>query len=607
MELRKLAGQSLQRDLRLERGQVDEQARTVVVAFASELPYQRSWGVEILSMDPSAVRLGRLTSGGAVLVNHDADDQVGVVEAVSLDGDRTARAVLRFGRSQRAQEVFQDVLDGVRRLVSVGYLVHQVKAEDSKATPPVYRVTDWEPFEVSIVAVPADPTVGVGRSADQAVAADAPTVDTNPIIEEAIPMSDSTASPAAVAPAAPVDASAIRAGEAARINEIFALARAHGQIDLAQQFLDRPVEEFKSALLDLKRSAPVASAADLGMSKQDVQQYSLLRAIRGVVDGNFEKAAPLEAEAHRALAARFGERPKAFYVPMEVQRRDNAQRRDLSSGVAAQGGFLVETTNMSFIEILRNRSIVQAAGATRMSGLVGNVTVPRQTGAATASWLATEATAVTESDQVFAQMTLSPKNVAAYTEISRQLTLQSDPSAEMIVMNDLAAQVALAVDLAAVNGTAASGQPRGILNTAGIGSVTGTSLAYAGILEFQTDVIAANGLVNPATAAYVTTPAVAALLAARQRFTSTDSPLWQGNLLNGTVSGYNAYACTNMPAATAIFGDWSQLVIGEWGQLAVEVNPYANFPAGIVGVRAFYTCDIGVRYAASFSAATSIT
>jgi HK97 family phage major capsid protein len=471
----------------------------------------------------------------------------------------------------------------------------------------VYRVTDWEPFEVSIVAVPADPTVGVGRSADQAVAADAPTVDTNPIIEEAIPMSDSTASPAAVAPAAPVDASAIRAGEAARINEIFALARAHGQIDLAQQFLDRPVEEFKSALLDLKRSAPVASAADLGMSKQDVQQYSLLRAIRGVVDGNFEKAAPLEAEAHRALAARFGERPKAFYVPMEVQRRDNAQRRDLSSGVAAQGGFLVETTNMSFIEILRNRSIVQAAGATRMSGLVGNVTVPRQTGAATASWLATEATAVTESDQVFAQMTLSPKNVAAYTEISRQLTLQSDPSAEMIVMNDLAAQVALAVDLAAVNGTAASGQPRGILNTAGIGSVTGTSLAYAGILEFQTDVIAANGLVNPATAAYVTTPAVAALLAARQRFTSTDSPLWQGNLLNGTVSGYNAYACTNMPAATAIFGDWSQLVIGEWGQLAVEVNPYANFPAGIVGVRAFYTCDIGVRYAASFSAATSIT
>lgn len=602
MEVRKLAGKSLQRELRFERSMVDEEARTVEVAFASEMPYERSWGMEILSTDPAAVRLGRLGNGGAVLVNHNADDQVGVVESVRLDADRMARAVLRFGRSQRAQEVFQDVLDGVRRLVSVGYLIHEVKAEDSKATPPVYRVTDWEPFEVSLVAVPADPGVGVGRSAE--VAAGDPPVPpvetTTPNhSQEARAMTDATATPAAVAPT--VDANAIRAAESARINEILALGRAHGQMDLAQQFLDKPVEAFKSALLDLKRSQPVATAADVGLSKQEVKRYSLLRAIRGIAEGDFAKHAPFEAEVNRELAKRYGERANAIYVPFEVQ------QRDLVSGTGSAGGFLVETTNMSFIDILRNRSIVQAAGATRMSGLVGNVAVPRQTGASTASWLSTEATAVAESDQVFAQMTLSPKNVAAYTEISRQLTLQSDPSAENIVMNDLAAQVALAVDLAAVNGSAASGQPRGILNTAGIGAVTGTSLAYAGILEFQSDVIAANGLVNPAAAAYVTTPAVAALLAARQRFTSTDSPLWQGALYNGEVSGYSAFACTNMPAATAIFGDWSQLVIGEWGQLAVEVNPYANFPAGIIGVRAFYTVDIGVRYAASFSAATAIT
>ena len=602
MEVRKLAGKSLQRELRFERSMVDEEARTVEVAFASEMPYERPWGMEILSTDPAAVRLGRLGNGGAVLVNHNADDQVGVVESVRLDADRMARAVLRFGRSQRAQEVFQDVLDGVRRLVSVGYLIHEVKAEDSKATPPVYRVTDWEPFEVSLVAVPADPGVGVGRSAEVADGdPPVPPVETTTPnnSQEARAMTEATATPAAVAPT--VDAAAIRTAEQARINEILALGRTHGKLDLAEQFLDKPVEAFKSALLDLKRSAPTDSAPELGLSKTEVKRYSLLRAIRAINEGDFAKHAPFEAEVHRALAARYGERPKAIYVPLEVQ------KRDLTSGTGSQGGFLVETTNMSFIDILRNRSIVQAAGATRMSGLVGNVAVPRQTGAATASWLSTEATAVAESDQVFGQMTLSPKNVAAYTEISRQLILQSDPSAENIVMNDLAAQVALAVDLAAVAGTAAAGQPRGILNVAGIGAVTGTSLAYAGILEFQSDVIAANGLVNPAAAAYVTTPAVAALLAARQRFTSTDSPLWNGPLYNGQVAGYNAFACTNMPAATAIFGDWSQLVIGEWGQLAVEVNPYANFPAGIIGVRAFYTVDIGVRYAASFSAATSIT
>lgn len=78
-------------------------------------------------------------------------------------------------------------------------------------------------------------------------------------------------------------------------------------------------------------------------------------------------------------------------------------------------------------------------------------------------------------------------------------------------------------------------------------------------------------------------------------------------MLDGKVAGVRALACSNMPAATMIFGDWSQLVIGEWGRLAVEVNPYQNFSAGIVGVRAFYTIDIGVRQAASFTAATSVT
>jgi hypothetical protein len=177
-----------------------------------------------------------------------------------------------------------------------------------------------------------------------------------------------------------------------------------------------------------------------------------------------------------------------------------------------------------------------------MSGLTGNVTVPRQTGAATAQWLANETTAITESDQVFSQMALSPKNVGAYTEVSRLLMLQSSPSAEMLVMNDLAAVVALAVDNAAINGTGTAGQPTGIVTTAGIGAVTGTSLAYSGVLEFQSDVLAANALLNAGAAGYVTTPGVAALLSGRARFPNTDTPLWEGSLLDGRVAGFRAAA-----------------------------------------------------------------
>jgi HK97 family phage major capsid protein len=183
--------------------------------------------------------------------------------------------------------------------------------------------------------------------------------------------------------------------------------------------------------------------------------------------------------------------------------------------------------------------------------------------------------------------------------------LQSNPSADMLVMNDLAKVIALAIDQAGINGSGASGQPTGIITTAGIGSVTGTSLGYAGILEFQSDVASSNALA--ANCAYLTTPAVAALLAQRSRFTNTDTPLWLGNLLDGNVSGYRASSTMQMPAANMLFGDFSQVVIGSWSGIEIALNPYANFTAAITGVRAIATVDVGVRIPGAFSLATSIT
>jgi HK97 family phage major capsid protein len=311
-------------------------------------------------------------------------------------------------------------------------------------------------------------------------------------------------------------------------------------------------------------------------------------------------------EVTREIAAKLNKvpQPNSFYVPFEVQERQVA-KRDLTVASAGGGGYLVETENQGFIEMMRNRSVAFQMGARRLSGLSGNVTVPRQSAAATAYWLSSESTSITESQQTFVQMALSPKTAGAYTEISRQLLLQSSPDAEGIVMSDLSAVVALATDLAVLNGSGASGQPTGILNTSGIGSVTGTSLAYAGILEFQTDVATAN--VQPLAGGYVSTPAVAALLMARARFSNTDTPLWKGNIWNGEVSGFNAMASNQMPSATMLFGDWSQVVVAEWGVLEIAVNPQANFVAGIIGVRAMYSVDVGVRLPAAFSAASSIT
>ena len=201
-------------------------------------------------------------------------------------------------------------------------------------------------------------------------------------------------------------------------------------------------------------------------------------------------------------------------------------------------------------------------------------------------------------------MPLTPKNCGAYTEISRQLLLQSSPGAEVLVTADLAAVVATAADLAVLAGTGTA-QPTGIISTGSIGGVSGTDLALAGIIEFQTDVAGNN--VIPAAGGYVTTPAVAGLMKARMKVTNDYSPIWEGNLWDGTVEGFRAMSSAQMPSATMLFGDWSEVVVGEWGVLEVDVNPYANFAAGIIGVRAIYSMDVAVRRPQAFSYASSIT
>jgi HK97 family phage major capsid protein len=598
------------RSAAIERATLNEETRTVDLAFSSEAPVERYWGVEILGHGPGEMDTEWIAGGTApLLLDHNARDVVGVVEGVTLGDDRKARASVRFGRSARAEEVMRDVLDGIRTNVSVGYELVEMRLEKAeKGQPEVYRAVRWRPLEVSLVSIPADMTVGVGRDA----APPAP-IPAEPK-KETVRMSETPNDPAPPG----VNPDAVAAAEARRQKDIMALAELANCRDKGVDAVLKgtSIEAFRGEVLLVRQGhqRPLGTpAAELGLTGAETKRYSLFRAMQAAANNDWSEAG-LELEASQALEKKLGGKrqgKRSFFVPLEAQERPglgaHAGQRDLSAITGSAGGFLAATQNMSFIDILRARSVAMAMGATRMTGLSGNVTVPRQTGAATAAWLANETTAVAESDQVFSQMALTPRNVAAYTEVSRQLMLQSDPSAEMLVMNDLAAVVALAVDNASINGSGAAGQPLGIVNTVGIGAVTGTSLAYAGVLEFQTDVMTANALVNPAASGYVATPIVAGLLAGRSRFTNTDTPLWEGGLMDGTVAGFRGMSSTQIAAGRMLFGDWSQLVIGEWGSLEVDVNPYANFPAGISGIRAFYSVDVGVRYAASFSYSSAIT
>ena len=613
-------GTSLQRALAVQRAAINEEARTVELAFASETPYERWWGIEVLDCTATAMRMGRLTSGGPLLADHDTRDQIGVIESVQIGADRVCRAVVRFGKSERAEELFRDVVDGIRRNVSVGYMIHKAVMVEQNDDQETYRVTDWEPFEISLVSVPADTNVGVGRSAAPA----------SPLVELPAPVNPitatrgnttmtTTAAPAAsvveqtpAAPAAPaiqsVDHTAAVAAERNRARELMAIgdqfARYNG-VALAKQAVEKgeSVDQLRGQIMNAMTAAQTTQVTNLGLSPTEQRRFSVFKAIRAITDKTW-KGAEFERECHEEILKRTGLAEAVhggFYMPMDVQ------QRDLTVGTASAGGNLVATNLVpsSFIDLLRARSRVAQLGATMLPGLVGNVAIPKLTGAATAYWITNEATAITESQQTVGQLAMAPKNLGAYTELSRQLMLQSTPAAEQLVMNDLAKVLALAIDLAACEGSGSSGQPTGISATAGIGSVTGTSLDYADVVEFQTDAAAGNALADGC--AYLTTPAVAGLLMQRQRFSSTDTPLWMGSVLDGQMAGYRATTTTQITAASMIFGDFSQVVIGEWGMLEIALNPYASFTAAITGIRAIQSVDIGIRQAAAFSRATSIT
>ncbi len=348
----------------------------------------------------------------------------------------------------------------------------------------------------------------------------------------------------------------------------------------------------------------------IGMDNKDLRQYSLVRAIRAAANNDW-RGAELEREASETIAKRLERDPQGFFVPMDVQ----VERRDLTVGVAADGGNLVATDllSTSFIEMLRNRMVVKKAGATILGGLVGDVKIPRQSGGATFYWVP-ESGAPTESKQAVDQVALSPKTGGAFTDISRKLLKQSSIDVENFVRSDLATVVALGIDLAALHGTGTNNQPTGIASTSGIGSVAGGTNGAAPtedhIIDLETEVSIDNADIG--NLSYITNAKVRGKLKKTDIGTDTGQRVWDRKS-DTPLNGYSAHVTnqvrSNLDKGTAVgicsaifFGNWADLIIGQWGVLDILVDPYTFSTSGTVRVVALQDVDVAVRHAESFAA-----
>jgi len=611
--------ETLFRSAQFERSAINEEARTVELSISSEAPYKRYFGTEILDHKAECVKLERFATGAPLLFNHNCDAHIGrIIETRLENGKLVVKA--KFGNSAFANEKWQDVKDGILKETSVGYQVSKMVLEEEKDDECTYRVTEWTPYEGSLVTIPADPSVGVGRSENLreleiSIKNEKP-LDGNSQICENNTTKTTTMPTEPITPPAPnievTRAEAVSA-ERKRVADIQELNTHFQQKGIAGRRVDcgklademirdgKTVQDFQNAVIraELPEMKPITTSPEIGMEKKDLDKYSIVRAINlraanKPLDG-------LEKDCNDAASKLLGKQTNGFFIPHDVM-----AHRALTTNVFSAAGAFVQAGNQgqSMIELYRNQMCVVQMGARVLTGLQGNLAIPSQTGGATASWLSEDGT-ITASAQTVGQVSLTPHRLVGATAYTQQLLAQSSIDVESFVRNDLMAVLAIAKDLAALKGTGVSGQPLGIYGTANKStSVTlagANSMIYADAVQFETNVATNNAAVG--SLGYLTSIATRGNSKLVAEISAANSiPVWK----NDTVNGYKALATNQLTTLpSVIFGNWSDLIIGDWSTNEVLVDPFSLSLQGQIRVVMQQLTDVAIRHPKSFSISTT--
>ncbi len=605
----------------------DDSDRRVTLSFSSEEPVSRSFiledgtefvGLEILGHSDGEVDLTRLASGRAALLtdhHQTIDSQVGVVEKAWIEGGR-GKSIVRFGKGSRATEILERVRDGEVTGVSVGYEIQSIALTGEELDGvPMVRV-NWSPYEITLCPVPADPTVGVGRSADGGTTA--PLKITRS--KELPPMVDKTNTPAAVVaatadaarsvPAAPApvfDSAAAMREERARQSQIRGLG---DKFDVSQDKInaaldgETTVDQFQRTILDgmESKTSEVTRGKDaaIGLTTVEVGNYSLMRAVQFLAnptDNRAREAAKFEIEVSEAAESTLGRTARGLIVPGDILSNQNFVRAQ-NVGTPSQGGALVAEDHLdgSFIGLLRKRAALTRLGVRTLTNLTGNVGIPRQTGGGTAYWVG-EGSGPSESELAVDSVQLTPHTLAAAVAITRRAILQSSPSMEALVRDDLINVLALEMDRVGINGDADADAPDGLLEAPinDVDSAAAGAPTWAEVVEMESEVAADDADVDGMR--YAFNAAMRGHLKSTPKVAGTAEFMMNGQ----EVNGYGAVTSNNTPAAGMLYGNWSDFIIGMWSGLDLTVDTATLAASGGVHLRAFQDLDFAVRHPESFA------
>lgn len=646
------------------------------ITMSSEHPVLRwDWWVderyyEVLDHSPESIDLSYARDGLPFIMSHrayDGDQQHGLAENVRAD-DRKLKAAVRFSRAQRSQEIAQDMRDGIRRKVSIGYIVGDEYEQTEKRNGiPVRRYKSWMPIEVSTVPVPADYEVGIGRarSVDGQDALTrflslhpaAPCTSTTDTTEDRT-MDNTNGAGGAAAPATP-DIRVIEreANEraATRVKDVTDLATQHGCSDKLEGWLrdgksaDEVTREINTVLSARMKNQATAGVGADGAMNETRWRSGFLEVDRKTADRfSFARALllcdPSQAQQQLGRNVDFGVEMELIQeakkrTPFSANERGHlipfvTSRANVDSATSTTGGPFKFTQPGDFIDLLRNATSVMRAGATVIPGLTGPVTFPKQTGAATAAWVAENpGSDMSRSNLTTSTVSLAFKTVQAATAVSRQALFSAasgNYDLELIIRNDLAKVIALAIDLGGLNGSNSNNQPLGILQDTNVGAGTtlgtnGGTIAWTNIVDLE--YVPGNANASGSRWAYVTNAKQRkqAKLIAPLGATNFGVPVWtEGRAefpdggrglpsMDGVVNGYPAFMSNQVPSnltkgtATTVcsawvFGAFEHLLIGMFGAgFEVLVDPYTLKLQNMIDLTAWNFVDVANRYPAAFA------
>lgn len=608
----KATGCKYSREAQITRSQSDADSRVFDVAFSSETPVERFGEFEILSHAAGAARLSRINNGASLLFNHDRNRYIGVVEpgSVRIDADGVGRAKVRIKDGAEGQEILRDIREGILTKISFLYRVYAWEPSEKIDGREAYRVTDWEPLEISFVTIPADDSVGLGRELSLIDSEKNTVMNNNNDPEKSVP---------APVPAAPENKPEVRPEveeneAAARFFRIADFAKSVPNArELAEKAVLRgaSVEDFRKELLSemeaREASKPKEPAATRGfagdfLSARDMSKYSVLKAIRAAANPGDRKAyedarfeIEVSDECAKAQASRGG-----IIIPGAALARSILSIKD-GDKYSGTGGNLVPVELLAdqFIELLKNKLSV-GKYATMLAGLKGDVAIPTQLTGASATW-GEEDSDAPEGSVTFGQIQLSPKQISSYVPVTNKLLMQSAISVESFISKMLVEQIALGIDTAILYGDGTNSAPKGIAASTGIFKKTlaGTP-TFADLVEMESEISAQNADIS--VMRYAFGPRLRGAFKTAKKFaaSATDATIWEAN---GTVNGYECDVSNQVKNGDVFFGAFSEIITAIWG--GTEVLADREWRNRRTNIAVFNDVDIAVRRPEAFAYATT--